>query len=68
MKKHLLSFVLLFTVLFAFLTAEAHVWEIRVNQNTDGSLIWYVQSYHYVGECGIGNSDITVNGVQYPVL
>ena len=67
MKKLLQSSIVLLLVLFSFFTAQAHVWEIRVNQNTDGSLIWYVQSYHGLSECGIANSGILVNGVQYPL-
>ncbi len=65
MKKLLQSSIVLLLVLFTFFTARAHVWEIRVNQNTDGSLIWYVQSYHGLNECGIGNSGLIINGVQY---
>lgn len=59
-------FALVFS-LVVFQTANAHVWEIRVNQSTDGSLTWYVQSYHGLSECGIANSGINVNGVNYPL-
>jgi hypothetical protein len=53
--------------LFSFQFVNAHVWEIRVNQKTDGSLVWYVQSYHGITECGFANSGIVINGVQYPL-
>lgn len=63
MKKTLVSLLLTLLTIPAF----AHVWEIRVNQSQDGSLTWYLQSYHTVSECGIGNSGLVINGVQYPI-
>lgn len=48
-------------------SSYAHVWEIRVNQNQNGSLTWYLQSYHSLGQCGIQNSGLTINGVNYPL-
>ena len=37
MKKLLKNYLATFLMLFAFVTASAHVWEIRVNQNQDGT-------------------------------
>ncbi|MCB0695764.1 MAG: choice-of-anchor D domain-containing protein [Chitinophagaceae bacterium] len=62
--KKLLS---LFTLLCLAITSYAHVWEIRVNQAQNGTLTWYLQSYHTVGSCGIANSGLTINGVNYPL-
>lgn len=62
--KKLLTFVTL--MLFA-VASSAHVWEIRVNQAQNGTLTWYLQSYHSVGQCGIANSGLTINGVNYPL-
>ena len=67
MEKFLLRFFTLLMVFFITQAVQAHVWEIRVNQNTDGSLTWYVQSYHGFNECGIANSGININGVNYPL-
>ena len=53
-------------MLFSF-QAFSHVWEIRVNQNVDGSLTWYVQSYHSVNQCNLSNSGININGTNYPL-
>ena len=43
LKKHIGLFLIF---LFMGFSANAHVWEIRVNQNQDGTLTWYLQSYH----------------------
>ncbi|MDE3251261.1 MAG: HYR domain-containing protein [Bacteroidota bacterium] len=45
----------------------AHVTEIRVNQNQDGTLTWYLQTYHYANECGHANAGLSINGVQYNI-
>src|SRR5688572_10784049 len=58
-------FILFFTV--GISTTIAHVWEIRVNQNQNGSLTWYMQSYHGLNECGLSSSGIRINGVNYPL-
>lgn len=62
--KKLLSLV---TLLILSMASYAHVWEIRVNQAQNGDLTWYLQSYHTVGQCGIANSGLTINGVNYPL-
>lgn len=67
MKKILHYCVGILLMVLTFQTVDAHVWEIRVNQSTDGSLTWYVQSYHGLSECGIANSGININGVNYPL-
>ncbi|MBS4043265.1 MAG: PKD domain-containing protein, partial [Chitinophagaceae bacterium] len=56
-----------FILITLFNQLLAHVWEIRVNQNQDGSLTWYLQSYHTTSECGISNSGININGTNYPL-
>jgi len=68
MKSKLLkNYLAIFFMLFTFASVSAHVWEIRVNQNQDGSLTWYLQSYHsaYERGCTIGNSGLVINGVRY---
>ena len=47
--------------------AYSHVTRIRVKQNQDGSLTWRVETYHSNGQCGVANSGITINGVNYPL-
>ncbi|HEY9178642.1 MAG TPA: HYR domain-containing protein [Flavipsychrobacter sp.] len=58
---------MLVTLLLLTVASYAHVWEIRVNQAQNGTLTWYLQSYHSVSECGIANSGLTINGVNYPL-
>ncbi|MCB0698554.1 MAG: choice-of-anchor D domain-containing protein [Chitinophagales bacterium] len=62
--KKILSLI---TLLLLTIASYAHVWEIRVNQAQNGTLTWYLQSYHTVGQCGIANSGLTINGVNYPL-
>ncbi|MCP9234834.1 HYR domain-containing protein [Lewinella sp. JB7] len=58
--------LLLLFVLLA-LPSFAHTWEIRVNQNQDGTLTWFMQSYHGNNQCGFANSGVRINGVNYPI-
>ncbi|MFK5890080.1 MAG: T9SS type A sorting domain-containing protein [Flavobacteriaceae bacterium] len=57
------------TLCFIFLTQfiYSHVTEIRVNQNQDGTLTWYLQTYHRVYQCGHSNAGLNINGVNYPI-
>ena len=57
----------LVTLLLLTVASYAHIWEIRVNQAQNGTLTWYLQSYHSIGECGIANSGLTINGTNYPL-
>ena len=57
------NFLLILTFLFAAASSFAHVTEIRVNQAQDGSLTWYLQTYHGVNECGHSNAGLTINSV-----
>jgi hypothetical protein len=66
-KRLRTAFLALSLMLLSATAALAHVWEIRVNQNQDGSLTWYMQSYHGLNECGHQNSGIRINGVDYPL-
>ena len=63
MKK----FLLLAAFIIATMASFAHVREIRVNQAQDGSLTWYLLTYHFVNECGHANAGLTINGVNYPI-
>lgn len=63
MKKILLFVTCLFVTILSF----AHVTEIRVNQTQDGSLTWYLMTYHQVNECGHSGAGLTINGVNYPI-
>jgi hypothetical protein len=67
MRKLLLFFAFLFVTVSSF----AHVWEIRVNQAQDGTLTWYLQSYHSYTETACQTSyvqsGLTINGVNYPI-
>ena len=63
MKKILLFVTCLFVTILSF----AHVTEIRVNQAQDGSLTWYLMTYHQVNECGHSGAGLTINGVNYPI-
>ncbi len=63
MKKFLLIVALFFVTICSF----AHVYEIRVNQAQDGSLTWYLITYHAVNQCGHANAGLTINGINYPI-
>lgn len=72
MKEQLLKTIkspFLLGIFFLLFTIEAfsHVTEIRVNQNADGSLTWYLQTYHSANECGHNNAGLNINGVKYPI-
>ena len=56
-----------FLFLFLSWSVNAHVTEIRVNQNADGTLTWYLQTYHDVNSCDIENAGISINGVRYEI-
>lgn len=62
--KRILSLAILLLLTVA---SYAHIWEIRVSQAQNGTLTWYLQSYHSIGECGIANSGLTINGTNYPL-
>ena len=66
-RKGLLRKLLFLVTLFLMcaLTTFAHSWEIRVAQNQNGTLTWWSQSYHTNNSCGIANSGIVINGVNY---
>ena len=70
-KKKLAFLTMLFLIVLSSFQASAHTWEIRVNQNQDGSLTWYVQSYHSITESSCISqaylSGLKINGVQYPI-
>ena len=61
----------LLALLFLSFNAIAHTWEIRVNQAADGTLTWYLQSYHPPAEAAcmtnFSSSGLTINGVDYPI-
>ncbi|WKD84677.1 Serine-rich platelet adhesin [Polaribacter huanghezhanensis] len=68
MKTKLLKkYIGLLLFLFIGFSANAHVTEIRVNQNQDGTLTWYLQTYHRANECGHSNAGLTINGVRYNI-
>ncbi|MEO6830785.1 MAG: hypothetical protein ABI378_01070, partial [Chitinophagaceae bacterium] len=61
----------LLTLMLISVASFAHTWEIRVNQEQDGSLTWYVQSYHFTSETACitdaNQSGITINGTNYAI-
>ena len=59
------SFVLTMCFLLIGQLAYSHVTRIRVKQNQDGTLTWRVETYHSLGQCGVANSGIQINGVNY---
>ncbi|MDP1728245.1 MAG: T9SS type A sorting domain-containing protein [Bacteroidota bacterium] len=65
LKKKMFFFLLLFII--GLSSTMAHVTEIRVNQAQNGSLTWYLQTYHGVNECGHQNAGLTINGINYPI-
>ena len=66
-----LKFIAIFAIMLFSLSISAHTWEIRVNQNQNGSLTWYIQSYHSINETACisqaNQSGLIINGIQYPI-
>jgi plastocyanin len=62
--KKILSFLISCLLLS---NAMAHVFEIRANQAPNGSITWYLISYHDAAECPANTAGLTVNGVNYPI-
>jgi hypothetical protein len=67
LKERTRSFFVATLLLFFTITAYAHVREIRVNQNADGTLTWYLQTYHSVNQCGHSGAGLRINGISYPI-
>ena len=64
MKKILLF--LIASVLFCS-SVMAHVFEIRAKQAADGSITWYLISYHVAEQCAANTAGLIVNGTNYPI-
>ena len=64
MKKILF---LLLSSFFLLSNVMAHVFEIRASQAADGSITWYLISYHDAAECPVNTAGLTVGGVNYPI-
>ena len=60
-----------FAIMLFGINVSAHTWEIRVNQNQNGSLTWYIQTYHFLSETACVTqanlSGLIINGIQYPI-
>ena len=50
LKMKVASIAILMLIILSSLQVSAHTWEIRVNQNQNGTLTWYIQSYHTLAE------------------
>jgi hypothetical protein len=66
-KKLKLKFIALVATLIFCQNVSAHVFEIRYKQAPNGSITWYLISYHNIGECPAEQAGLTINGTNYPV-
>ena len=66
-KKSPRTFFIAVLLLFFTISTYSHVTRIRVKQNQNGTLTWRVETYHGRGQCGVANSGIRINGVNYPL-
>lgn len=66
-KKFRLKFIALAATMIFCLNVSAHVFEIRYNQAPDGSITWYLISYHSTEQCPAEQAGLTINGTNYPV-
>jgi hypothetical protein len=65
--KRFMLMLMLIAGSFISQKAFAHVFEIRVIQAQDGTLTWYLQSYHAATECTGSAAGININGTQFPI-
>lgn len=63
-KFGIIAFILLMMSSF---TVSAHVFEIRYNQALNGSITWYLISYHGLEQCPAEQAGLTINGTNYPL-
>ncbi len=55
------------TLLFLSLSVSAHVFEIRYTQAPNGSITWYLISYHGTEQCPAEAAGLNINGTNYPI-
>ncbi len=48
-------------------SVSAHVFEIRYNQASNGSITWYLISYHGTEQCPNESAGLTINGTNFPI-
>ena len=63
-KLGIVAFVLLMMSSFSL---SAHVFEIRYNQAANGSITWYLISYHSTSQCPNESAGLTINGTNFPI-
>jgi hypothetical protein len=63
-KLGLIAFIFLMMLSFS---ASAHVFEIRYNQASNGSITWYLISYHGTSQCPNESAGLTINGTNFPI-
>ena len=63
-KLGIIAFVLL---MMSSLSLSAHVFEIRYNQAANGSITWYLISYHGGEQCQNESAGLTINGTNFPI-
>lgn len=64
LKRRAIFFIPLF---FLSLSVSAHVFEIRYNQAPNGSITWYLISYHVISQCPNESAGLNINGTNYPI-
>ncbi len=63
-KLGLIAFIFLMMLSFS---ASAHVFEIRYNQASNGSITWYLISYHSTSQCPNESAGLNINGTNFPI-
>lgn len=63
-KLGIIAFVIL---MMSSLSLSAHVFEIRYNQAANGSITWYLISYHGTEQCPNESAGLTINGTNFPI-
>ena len=66
-RKIKLSIIVFIVLMMANFSASAHVFEIRYNQALNGSITWYLISYHSTEQCPNASSGLTINGTNFPI-
>lgn len=66
-SKLKLRVITLAAIMLLSFNVSAHVFEIRYNQAPNGSITWYLISYHDTGQCPAEQAGLNINGTNYPI-
>ncbi len=66
-SKAKIGIIAFFILMLSGFSVAAHVFEIRYNQAANGSITWYLISYHATSQCPNESAGLTINGTNFPI-